>query len=42
MLSDYERVLPEHDAVLFSDYGKGGLTHIPRMIELARRPASRC
>ena len=36
MLSDYERVLPEHDAVLFSDYGKGGLTHIPRMIELAR------
>ena len=37
MLSDYERVLPEHDAVLFSDYGKGGLTHIPRMIELARK-----
>ncbi|HPG78499.1 D-glycero-beta-D-manno-heptose-7-phosphate kinase [Piscinibacter sp.] len=36
MLSDYERVLPEHGAVLFSDYGKGGLTHIPRMIELAR------
>ena len=36
MLSDYERVLPDHDAVLFSDYGKGGLTHIPRMIESAR------
>jgi D-glycero-beta-D-manno-heptose-7-phosphate kinase len=36
MLSEYERVLNEHDAVLFSDYGKGGLTHIPRMIELAR------
>lgn len=36
MLADYERVLPEHGAVLFSDYGKGGLTHIPRMIELAR------
>ena len=36
MLSEYERVLHEHDAVLFSDYGKGGLTHIPRMIELAR------
>ena len=36
MLDDFERVLPEHDAVLFSDYGKGGLTHIPRMIELAR------
>ncbi len=36
LLSDYERLLPTHDAVLFSDYGKGGLTHIPRMIELAR------
>ena len=30
-------MLPEHDAVLFSDYGKGGLAHIPKMIELARR-----
>ncbi len=37
MLSEYQRVLPEHDAVLFSDYGKGGLTHIPRMIALARQ-----
>ncbi|MEO7056973.1 MAG: D-glycero-beta-D-manno-heptose-7-phosphate kinase [Caldimonas sp.] len=37
MLADYERVLPEHDAVLFSGYGKGGLAHIPRMIEMARR-----
>jgi rfaE bifunctional protein kinase chain/domain len=37
MLEDYERVLPEQDAVLFSDYGKGGLEHIPRMIDLARR-----
>ena len=36
MLTDYARVLPRHDAVLFSDYGKGGLAHIPRMIELAR------
>ncbi len=36
MLGDYERALPDHQAVLFSDYGKGGLTHIPRMIELAR------
>jgi len=36
MLGDFERALPEHDAVLFSDYGKGGLTHIERMIELAR------
>ena len=37
MLADFERALPGHDAVLFSDYGKGGLTHLPRMIESARR-----
>ena len=36
LLGDFERVLGQHQAVLFSDYGKGGLTHIPRMIELAR------
>ena len=36
MLTDFERELPRHDLVLFSDYGKGGLAHIPRMIELAR------
>jgi len=36
MLSDFARVVSHYDAVLFSDYGKGGLTHIPRMIELAR------
>ena len=39
MLSDFTRVLPQQEAVLFSDYGKGGLTHIPRMIELARAAA---
>ena len=37
MLDAFEEQLPRHDLVLFSDYGKGGLTHIPRMIELARR-----
>jgi rfaE bifunctional protein kinase chain/domain len=37
MLGDFEKALPLHDAVLFSDYGKGGLEHIPRMIELARK-----
>ena len=37
MLADFERELDQHDVVLFSDYGKGGLAHIPRMIELARR-----
>ncbi len=36
MLTDFARLAPQYDAVLFSDYGKGGLTHIPRMIELAR------
>jgi rfaE bifunctional protein kinase chain/domain len=36
MLGNFEQALPTHDAVLFSDYGKGGLTHIPRMIALAR------
>jgi rfaE bifunctional protein kinase chain/domain len=34
-LADYERVLPEFDAVVLSDYGKGGLAHIERMIEQA-------
>ena len=29
-------LVPEHDAVLFSDYGKGGLAHIPAMIAAAR------
>jgi rfaE bifunctional protein kinase chain/domain len=32
----FEELAPHHDSVLFSDYGKGGLAHIPRMIELAR------
>ena len=32
MLVDFERALPGYDAVLFSDYGKGGLAHIARMI----------
>ncbi len=35
-LDAFERELPQHDAVLFSDYGKGGLTHIVQMIESAR------
>jgi rfaE bifunctional protein kinase chain/domain len=36
LLVDYERLLAEHDLVLMSDYGKGGLTHVTHMIELAR------
>ena len=35
-LADYERTLPDFDVVVLSDYGKGGLAHIERMIELAR------
>jgi len=32
----FENLLPQHDAVLFSDYGKGGLAHITDMIARAR------
>lgn len=32
----FARLAPVHDAVLFSDYGKGGLAHITAMIEGAR------
>jgi rfaE bifunctional protein kinase chain/domain len=33
----FTELLPEHDAVLFSDYGKGGLTHVSDMIAQARK-----
>jgi len=32
----FTKLLPEHDAVLFSDYGKGGLAHVSDMITQAR------
>ena len=32
----FAELVPSHEAMLFSDYGKGGLAHIPRMISLAR------
>ena len=32
----FESLLPLHDAVLFSDYGKGGLAHVSDMIARAR------
>ena len=35
MLTLYEGALTVSNAVLFSDYGKGGLTHIPDMIKAA-------
>ena len=35
-LADFSKALPASDVVILSDYGKGGLTHIARMIKLAR------
>ena len=35
-LADFERQLPGCDAVILSDYGKGGLAHIGEMIKMAR------
>ncbi|MGE4239698.1 MAG: D-glycero-beta-D-manno-heptose-7-phosphate kinase [Ramlibacter sp.] len=32
----FDALVTQHDAVLFSDYGKGGLAHITRMIAAAR------
>ncbi len=32
----FAQIVPQHQAVLFSDYGKGGLAHIPKMIAAAR------
>ncbi len=36
LLDDYLKHLPEYDAVIISDYGKGGLGYIQEMIEAAR------
>jgi rfaE bifunctional protein kinase chain/domain len=35
-LADFKAALPSCDVVILSDYGKGGLAHIARMIGLAR------
>ncbi len=35
-LSEFEQRLADFDVVVFSDYGKGGLTHISEMIQRAR------
>ncbi len=35
-LADFEKKLPDCDVVVLSDYGKGGLKHIERMIKSAR------
>ncbi len=36
-LADFRAALPSCDVVILSDYGKGGLAHIARMIGLARK-----
>ncbi len=38
-LAEFERRLADCDIVILSDYGKGGLTHIAEMIQLARAAA---
>ena len=40
-LADFQAALPACDAVILSDYGKGGLAHIATMIELARGAGKR-
>jgi rfaE bifunctional protein kinase chain/domain len=36
-LDEFERLVDGADAVVLSDYGKGGLAHVEKMIALARR-----
>lgn len=40
-LAEFERLLPNANLVILSDYGKGGLAHISRMIELANAMGKR-
>lgn len=35
-LDEFEALAPTYDAIVMSDYGKGGLTHIERMIAIAK------
>jgi rfaE bifunctional protein kinase chain/domain len=35
-LEEFTALVPTYDCVILSDYGKGGLTHIARMIDIAR------
>jgi rfaE bifunctional protein kinase chain/domain len=35
-LDAFKALLPDHDVVVLSDYGKGGLVHVQEMIDLAR------
>ncbi|XZG69212.1 D-glycero-beta-D-manno-heptose-7-phosphate kinase [Chitinibacteraceae bacterium HSL-7] len=40
-LGDFRRLLADHDVVILSDYGKGGLTHVDAMIAAARAAGKR-
>ncbi len=40
-LEEYAGLLRDYDVVILSDYGKGGLTHITRMIAMARAAGRR-
>ena len=40
-LTQYKIALAECDVVILSDYGKGGMTHIGQMVQLARRATKR-
>lgn len=40
-LDDFESMVDTHDIVLLSDYGKGGLTHVTKMIDAAKRHGKR-
>jgi hypothetical protein len=41
-LGAFERLLPEYDVVVLSDYGKGGLAHIAQMIARRARAGKPC
>jgi rfaE bifunctional protein kinase chain/domain len=41
LMERYEQELAFHDVVLLSDYGKGGLGHVERMVQLARAQGRR-
>jgi rfaE bifunctional protein kinase chain/domain len=40
-LGDFESMVDAHDVVILSDYGKGGLTHVTKMIDAAKRHGKR-
>lgn len=37
ILDQYENIIDKYDTIILSDYGKGGLTHTTRMIEIANK-----